>query len=195
MDIYLTSSIRREELAAQLIEMAELDLAVREKLQAENRLLPGYNPEMEIVHRRHAARLREIIAETGWPTRSKVGEQASDAAWLIVQHSIGEAAFMKGCYQLMQLVKSDINPSNLAYLHDRICYFTGRPQRYGTQFDGDELYPVEDAIILNNLREGLQLPPLPAELIDPTGSTNAHLAGGLHSDPEFNKFRKKAGWI
>ena len=196
MDIYLANSMRREQLTHQLVQMAARDLDVREKLQTADKLSPGYNPVMEAVHRQNANQLREIIAEIGWPTRSKVGAQASDAAWLIVQHSIAEPAFMKGCYTLMQLVCSDINPANLACLHDRICYFSGHPQRYGTQYEGEYLYPLEDATTVNTLRAGLQLPPILADKINAVSEFDINATKrDLHTDPTFNEWRKTVGWI
>lgn len=43
-------------IANELIEMARHDLEVRERLLNEGTLSPGYNPEMERVHRNNAAR-------------------------------------------------------------------------------------------------------------------------------------------
>ena len=117
-----------EELAQKIIRMAQQDSAVRERPLAAGQLSRGYNSRMKALHRRNAARLRDIITQIGWPTRSKVGGEASEAAWLIVQHSIGEAPFMKACYELLRKVSDDINPQNLTYLYDRICYFEGRCQ-------------------------------------------------------------------
>lgn len=196
MDIYLDSKMRKDELSLRLIQMAEHDLSAREKLQSENRLWKGYEPEREAVHRENADGLRQIIAEIGWPTRPKVGAEGSEAAWLIVQHAIGEASFMRECYELIRHVAADIDPQHLAYLHDRICYFSGKPQRYGTQYEGDHLFPVEDAGALNSLRADVQLPPIPAEKV----IVSQHLAEpgtrqDLHTDPTFNQWRKKAGWI
>ena len=194
MDIYLANSMRREQLAHQLVRMAMLDMEVCEKLQTANKLSRGYNQVMEAVHRQNANQLREIIAEIGWPTHSKVGEQASDAAWLIAQHAIGEPAFMKGCYTLMQLVAYDIRLTNLAYLHDRICYFSGQPQRYGTQYDGDRLYPVEDAVNLNAFRVEMHLPSMPDGHMDKVISADQGISD-LHTDADFNEWRKNVGWI
>ncbi|GAB3999699.1 hypothetical protein GCM10028807_50660 [Spirosoma daeguense] len=177
-------------IAKEIIQMAKTDLAVRERLLSEGKLFEGYHPEMESVHRTNAARLREIITLIGWPTRSKVGEEASEAAWLIVQHSIGEASFMRDCYVLMQDVAGDINPHNLAYLYDRICYFEGRPQRYGTQYDVPErMYPVENKHVVNHLREELGMTPVPEERIVEQNSGNSP----INSAPD--EWRRKAGWI
>ncbi|MCF0073010.1 hypothetical protein LZD49_21195 [Dyadobacter sp. CY261] len=75
------------------------------------------------------------------------------ASQLCVQFLLNfiEAAFSKECYALMRELKDDINPQNLAYLYDRICFFEGRPQRYGTQYDDSQMYPVEDAKAVGTL--------------------------------------------
>lgn len=38
------------------------------------------------IAERHAARLRDIFAEYGWPGRSLVGEDGAEVAWLLLQH-------------------------------------------------------------------------------------------------------------
>ncbi len=182
-----------ESIAKELIQLAQYDLTVRERLLKENKLSQGYNPVMEAVHKENALRLKEIIDLMGWPTKSKVGDQASEAAWLIVQHSISDPSFMKRCYTLLEQSMGDINPQNIAYLHDRICYFEGKPQKYGTQYDDGVLYPVENKNEVNVLRKELKLNPHPVdsiiELKKPDNSTD------LHKDPNFNEWRKKVGWI
>lgn len=82
-----------EQIAGELTALAQHDLKVRERLLQENKLSPEYNAEMEAVHKANAARLKEIIDRIGWPSKSKVGTDASEAAWLIAQHAIGEPAF------------------------------------------------------------------------------------------------------
>lgn len=181
-----------KEIAGQLIRLAEADLELREKLLKENKL-DGYNPEMEAVHKENAEILKEIINIIGWPTISKVGDEASEAAWLIVQHSIGDPLFMKKCLALLEESAGDINPQNFAYLYDRVCYFEGRPQKYGTQFDDNGIYPVEDKNEVNVLRQNLNLKPHTADSI--TQSNGSEKPEGLHNDQDFNEWRKKTGWI
>jgi len=179
-------------IAQELIEMARLDLHVREKLLKEGELSEGYNPKMEAVHKKNAARLEQIIDDIGYPTKSKVGIEASEAAWLIVQHAISEPALMKRCWQLIQKTE-DINPQNLAYLYDRICYFEGKPQKYGTQFDSRGLYPVEDKKEMIRLRKELKLKAHDEDMIF---ESKADLTVDLHLDDKtFNEWRKKVGWI
>jgi len=181
------------EIAKELIDMAHHDLQVRDKLLKEGKLSAGYNPEMESVHKKNAARLNEIINAIGYPTRLIVGEEASNAAWLIVQHAISEPALMKKCYKLLSASDGEVNPQNLAYLHDRICYFEGRPQKYGTQFDNRGLYPVEDIEEMIRLRKELQLGELEQNAITELKSESLK---DLHpDDTEFNRWRKQAGWI
>lgn len=179
----------------ELINLANHDLEVREKLSQEGKLSGGYHPEMEHIHKANAKRLREIICEIGFPTISKSGRKGSDAAWLIIQHSIGEPEFMKECYEMMQENIHDINPKNKAYLHDRIQVFQGKPQKYGTQLTvGGIPFPVADKEILNRAREEVNLPPLSEKEISqiPGVEEIPDIEG---KDKEYLIWRKKVGWM
>ncbi|NML69042.1 hypothetical protein HHL23_04440 [Chryseobacterium sp. RP-3-3] len=184
-----------EVFSKELIELAEKDLSVREKLASEGQLVGGYHPEMELIHRQNAERLREIVKAIGFPTVSKVGAEASNAAWLIIQHSIGEPELMKEYYKLMIENSSDVNPSNIAYLHDRIQVFQSKPQQYGTQLTVEGIpYPVEDKKHLNEERVKVNLPPLSQEIINRiSGVEDIPEIDG--KDAEYNAWRIKAGWI
>ncbi|MGL6127912.1 DUF6624 domain-containing protein [Chryseobacterium artocarpi] len=183
------------EFEKELIHLADYDLQVREKLTSEGKLSGGYHPEMESVHKTNAKRLREIILEIGFPTISKVGKKASDAAWLIVQHSIGEPEFMKNCYQMMEENSHDINLTNKAYLYDRIQVFQGKPQKYGTQLIADGIpYPVENKKHLNNDRKKAGLPQLSMLDINKIPEIEEILTID-GKDKEYLIWRKKAGWL
>ncbi|WP_080778897.1 DUF6624 domain-containing protein [Chryseobacterium phocaeense] len=179
----------------QILELAEKDLSVREKLASEGQLSGGYHPEMEQVHKENAAQLREIIEKIGFPTISKVGAEASDAAWLIIQHSIGEPEFMKWCCQLMIENSDDIKPSNIAYLHDRIQFFQGEPQRYGTQMMADGLpYPVENKNRLNAERRKVNLMPFSQEKINAIPDPE-NIPEIDRKDADYTAWRIKTGWL
>lgn len=184
-----------EKFSKQIIALAEKDLEVRGKLASEGKLSDGYNPEMELVHKENTEQLKEIIREIGFPSVSKVGAEASDAAWLIIQHSIGEPAFMKACYKMMTENKGDINPSNIAYLYDRIQVFQSKPQRYGTQLTAEGTpYPVGDKDTINQERLKMNLPPFPQEVINAIPDVeNIPEIDGKHAD--YTVWRKKVGWI
>ncbi|MBM6498001.1 DUF6624 domain-containing protein [Flavobacterium macrobrachii] len=129
-----------KEIAEIIIGLKNADLEFRDKLIQSGQLSDGYNEEMKELHNRNAKTLNEIIDKIGYPTTIKVGEEASEAAWLVIQHSIGQPEFMKKCMNLLEVAVSEneATPKNLAYLIDRIAVFEGKPQLYGTQFDWDE---------------------------------------------------------
>src|SRR5690349_11640094 len=103
-------------LRAELIALRDHDQRVRSELIAEGTLFGGYNPRMEQVHRANAARLREIVARHGWPGRALVGDEAAGAAFMIVQHSIGEPDFMRSMLALMRdaSARGDLDPIPVA---------------------------------------------------------------------------------
>lgn len=155
-------------LRAELLQMREHDLEVRQRLIDEEKLGGFYVPEMEAVHRQNAARLREIIAEHGWPHEEIAGEDGAKAAWLIAQHAIGEPDFQRQTLQLLQkhAAEGKLPAWQAAYLEDRIAVQEGRPQRYGTQWFDDirdgltRPLPLEDPDRVNELRRSVGLNPL-----------------------------------
>ncbi|MBT1702856.1 DUF6624 domain-containing protein [Chryseosolibacter indicus] len=126
-------------IAERIISMRDADLKLRDQLIQNGKLGEGYNEEMEKLHNQNAKGLEEIIDEIGYPTIDKVGKEASEAAWLIIQHSISQPNFMRKCAELLANAVSEnkVDPRNLAYLTDRIAVLEGKPQSYGTQFDWD----------------------------------------------------------
>ena len=157
-------------LAAELIAMAEEDQRVRAELLAEGVLFNGYHPRMAEVHHRNAARLATIMAEMGWPGRSVVVREAADAAWLVLQHAIGDPPVMRCGLELLRLVApGDVDPIQVAMLEDRVRTFSGLPQIYGTQFDWNERgemrpRPIVDAAHVDERRAAIGLPPLAEKL-------------------------------
>jgi hypothetical protein len=80
-------------------------------------------------------RLREIIDEHGWPTFDMVGREGATAAWLIAQHADFDVDFQAEVLGLMHaaLEAGQADPTEVAYLEDRVAVNRGEPQRYGTQ--------------------------------------------------------------
>jgi len=79
------------------------DLRVREELiQSGEMDGTRYVPRMEAVHRANAARLRQIIADYGWPDIYLVGLDGTLAAWFVAQHAIGEPDFQREALRLVQ---------------------------------------------------------------------------------------------
>lgn len=122
---------------------------------------------VEALDKRHTTRIKELIAEIGWPTISKVGNEGSTHAWLLVQHADLEPEFQKECLTLMkQCARKDIDILNIIYLEDRILSFAGKPQLYGTQFfrKGKDApyqpYPSSDPETLDERRGAVGLEPM-----------------------------------
>ncbi len=132
--------MKYKSIADKIIGLKNADLKLRDKLIQNGQLGKGYNEEMKQLHNRNAEILNEIIDKIGYPTIDKVGEEANEAAWLIIQHSIGQPHFMRKCVKLLEraVIENKRNTINLAYLTDRIASFEGKPQLYGTQFDWNE---------------------------------------------------------
>ena len=117
--------------------------------------------------RARAERLKEIIAEHGWPTIDFVGRDAASAAWLIAQHADFDVAFQERALELMReaLADDQVDPVDVAYLKDRVAVNRGRPQTYGTQIlcmDGrpGPATPIEDAENVDARRNEVGLDPL-----------------------------------
>lgn len=109
--------------------------------------------------------LKEQIDSLGWPGKSKVGEKAAHAAWLLVQHADQDLEFQKACLEKMkQLAKDEVAAKDIAYLTDRVLNAEGKPQVYGTQVtqvDGE--FAVGEVIEpeqLNKRRADVGLPPI-----------------------------------
>jgi hypothetical protein len=128
-----------EQLRQELLAMRAEDLRVRQELVASGELGGPYVPRMEEVHRRNAARFREVIELHGWPAEDIAGKDGAEAAWFIAQHAIGEPQFQKQVLTLLHACTAENRvPSwHAAYLEDRIAMYEGRPQRYGSQWIDD----------------------------------------------------------
>ena len=144
-----------QSLSNELLQMAEADQAMRIK---------AINREAEwdsSVDERNQARLKAIVDEHGWPTIPKVGAEASNAAWLLVQHAL-DLKFMERCLELMESLPSgEVKPANIAYQKDRVLMMNGKPQIYGTQFQGTgegmHVYPINDAERVDERRASVGL--------------------------------------
>lgn len=192
--------------AEKIIALKNADLALRDKLVQSGQLNEGYNEEMKALHNRNAKILTNIIDTLGYPTIDKVGKEANEATWLVIQHSIEQPEFMKKCVSLLEnLVGEDKTYlKNLAYLTDRIAVFEGKPQRYGTQFDWDEnqhlspnlfddLSKVNErrkAIGLNSLEEQTKIIRKQAENENQSPPTDFE-----KRKQEMEKWKKAVGWI
>jgi hypothetical protein len=190
---------QNEELRRELLAMAALDLDVRQNLIRRGVIYDGYHPEMEAIHVRNASRLKEKLAEHGWPVPALVGDDGAEAAWLIVQHAIGDPPFQRQCLQLVQsAAKSGEVPLwQAAMLEDRIRMFEGKPQIYGTQLETDSEgtlrpYLIEDPEDVEERRSRVGLEPLSDRLAREKPSPRP--ANPERFEREYQAWLRRVGW-
>ncbi len=113
------------------------------------------------------ARIKELVRIYGWPTIDMVGEEASQGAWLAVQHADFDVDYQRSVLKLLRplALVGSIHPEQYALLFDRVAVNSGLKQRYGSQGQCRgpgkwELRPVEDMEGLDARRSELALPPL-----------------------------------
>jgi len=157
-----------EDLRCELLAMREEDLRVRDELMESGELGGHYVPRMEAVHIKNAARLRTLIGAYGWPGEDIAGKDGAEAAWLIVQHAVGEPELQKHALQLLQAAAAENRAPawHAAYLEDRIAMHENRPQRFGSQWIDDPRdgrtrpWTLADPEHVNELRASVGLRPL-----------------------------------
>ncbi len=156
-----------EDLRTELLEMGRRDQEVRERPQPPLNS-PDIQPlieEMTKIDQANFRRLEEIVNEFGWPGKHLVGEQASTAAWLILQHADLEQQKRYLPALRSAVARGEARASNLAMTEDRILVGEGKNQLYGTQIvsgpDGKPiLHPVSDPENIDERRKAVGLPPI-----------------------------------
>ena len=91
--------------------------------------------ETHALLRRNSDWLKTVLARIGWFDISRYGAEASQAAWLIVQHSDHDRAWQEQVLADLapRVARGDMQRTYYAYLIDRVAVNAGRPQTYGTQ--------------------------------------------------------------
>jgi hypothetical protein len=146
--------------------LVEQDHQMREVLLQRGVLSDTYHPEMERVHLANSQKLERMINKMGFPVLSNAGENGVRYSWLIIHHAISRPDFMRECLLQMRMAaaQNDYILELLACIEDRVAYFEGRSQIYGTNLDwvDGELKrtPIEDIAHVDLRRKGLGLPPL-----------------------------------
>ncbi len=143
---------RRDQIRRELEARGERDQEVREIFsRAGAEPTEDDTERLKEVDRDNTAYLHRLVAEVGWIDVARFGEEAAEAAWLIVQHS-GDLRLMQ---TVLPLIEKEARSSNgdgdggrYALLYDRTQIWLGHKQRYGSQFfygpDGMFVAPLED---------------------------------------------------
>jgi len=157
-----TENIRFPQVASEIQQMIDVDQTMREQNAEDD----SWDEEVDV---RHANRMKELVEEIGWPTTSKVGEEAAYSAWLLVQHADHDVDFQLHCLQLMkEAPTSEVSITNIAYLEDRVRVNQGLGQLYGTQFTQENNQhvprPIEDEETVDERRAEIGMGPLSEQI-------------------------------
>lgn len=133
------------ELRESLLEMRREDQAAR----SGDLRNPQEVEKLFAVDAGNLVRIKRIIADQGFPTVERVGQDGFDSAWLLVQHADRDPAFQQQVLDSL-VEKRLIAGEQLALLTDRVLVAQGKPQRYGSQFtekDGHRVaQPIEEPV-------------------------------------------------
>lgn len=129
---------------------------------------PGFFERKQAQQNAFGERCKELFDRFGYLGRDLVGERASDAFWLLVQHSDEDPEFQGRVAEAMRAVvlRGDAKAQHLAYLTDRVRANTGRLQVYGTQMRDapggawPRPKPIEDPAEVDARRGAIGMEPL-----------------------------------
>lgn len=184
------------EWSIKLKPLVESDLNMRNVLLERGILNDAYHPEMEKIHLRNANALMKLIDKKSFPVLSNAGEDGVRKSWLIIHHAISLPDFMKSSLLEMRLAaaEKDYLLELLAYTEDRVAYFEGRRQLYGTNYDWQdgELMPtpIEDPASVDIRRKSIGLPPLGQVIAGDTKPPK----NPESKAKEFAQWLKRVGW-
>ncbi|MFJ6023764.1 DUF6624 domain-containing protein [Brevundimonas sp. NPDC092305] len=112
--------------------LTPIDLGVLPEAERQAAIAVMWAPVMAMDDRL-LAELLPMVPEEGWFRKSVYGEQASKAAFLIIQHSDLEQ-WRRFVPILEPLVEAgEVDGQSYGLMYDRLAINERRPQRYGTQ--------------------------------------------------------------
>lgn len=156
-----------ENLQTELLRRMALDQAARAQVQGQaDDPRDAQWAAVAETDRDNTRWLAGVVAHSGWPRLSEVGEQAATAAWVLAQHADQAAELQLNFHEHMTtgVARGEADPGLLAYLEDRVRVNAGRPQLYGTQFistaeGGLRPRPIRDPDSLDQRRAAVGLEP------------------------------------
>ncbi len=160
-------AVKEPALREELLRMMEQDQGIRTAPAARNPDA-AYLARWTAIDEANTARLKEIVAQHGWPGTALVGTDGALAAFLIVQHADRDRSFQREMLSVVQAAyqAGQIPAQNYAYLLDRVRVGEGKLQVYGSQSqlapDGTKWvpYPIEDEANVDERRRAVGLGPL-----------------------------------
>lgn len=163
-------TITKPKLRQELLKRVAEDQAIRNELirKGIDHPDPKLLKRMKKIDAGNTSRVKTLLKQYGWPGPKLVGQDGTDAVFLLVQHA--DPAFQK---EILPLVKDAyrsrlITGQSYALFMDRVLVQDGKPQIYGTaakRFDqwkgGEPVFePIEDEANVNKRRAEVGLMPL-----------------------------------
>ncbi len=149
----------------ELLLMEQRDQDIRQKL-VNSRNDPSVMNQAVAIDAKDTSRMRQIVAQYGWPSSTLVGKGGVDAAWLLIQHADADPTFQSYCLPKVRAAaeRGEVSKHDLALLTDRVMLAQGKKQIYGTQFTlskGDlHPLPIEDSSHVDARRRAMGLMPI-----------------------------------
>jgi hypothetical protein len=142
----------------------DLDQGVRDmdwdSIESDSAARMAYITKMWRADSSNQAKVLPILEKYGWLPKSRIGEKAADALFLVIQHSKLET-IEKYLPQMEEMAKQgEAGATDAAMMRDRLLMFQGKRQVYGTQAvsyireDGKHaIWPIEDVENVNKRRK------------------------------------------
>lgn len=153
-----TDAVPYDSLKLVLEAVYDADQAIRQELLASWGTDVGkIFSRMRQIDSMNQLKVQTILSTYGWLPKTKVGEKASDAIFLVVQHG-GEELIRENLPALKkQAQKNEAKATHAAMMADRLLMYEGKKQIYGTQASGDTtgrgfVWPVNNPERVNQLR-------------------------------------------
>ena len=168
-------ALRDAFIADQAARLAWLDLATDDRDGADywaQRLATANAVELDGANTRL---LKDLLQDFDWIDAHRFGPRIASHAWVLAQHADADPEFQQEALERMRpyLENGGVRPGDYAYLFDRVAVNQGRPQRYGTQPEGEcnpdgslSPKPLEDPEGVDNRRAGLGLGPMADAMAD-----------------------------
>lgn len=101
-----------------------------------------------------------FIEKCGMPRLEEVSREGMDAIWLVLQHA--PAKYQSKYIPILEesAKLGDIDKGSIALMKDRALMNEGKPQIYGSQFVGNELYDLYEPAYVNQRRAELGMEPI-----------------------------------
>lgn len=152
-------------IARELHDMAAADQKVRNDLIASGKFGDeAAMAPMQRVDDANLARLKQIVARDGWPDAAMVGNRGMADFWLLSQHAPGSFIAQALPHLRAAADRGEIAWASLALMIDRDLMDRGKPQVYGSQWQGQgatmAMYRTVDPAHLDARRAQVGLGPI-----------------------------------